>query len=159
MKQALILYGPSASGKTTIINKIIANYDFKHVDTDVFRHLFSDKRSEERTAIAGVVACAYAEELVKRGYHIVIEALPDKYLDELKRILKKNNYEINEVSLKSTLEQCLKNNAQREKKRQMSEKAIKESFEWYSYERGLVIDRMKNSIEETYKKIEKEYLS
>lgn len=158
MNIALIFYGPNGSGKSTIIKHITKEYPFKHCDTDEFKFLFSSRRSKERTAVGSAVCVAYAQELVKRGYDLIIESLPDEYLNKLKRLLKKERYKVIEISLKATLAQCLANNRKRKGVRRFSEKAVRESYEWYGYERGYVIDRTKITVEEAYELIKKRFL-
>jgi adenylate kinase family enzyme len=158
MNTALIFYGPSGSGKTTIINEIVKDYPFKHCDTDEFKLLFSSRRSEERTAVGSATCLAYAQELVKRRYNIIVESLPDEYLNRLKRLLKKERYRVIEISLKATLAQCLTNNRRRKGRRRFSDKGVCEAYKWYSYERGFVIDRAEHNVEESYELIKKRFL-
>src|SRR3989338_3777288 len=127
MKKAIFLFGPSGSGKTTLTKQILRKYDFKHCDTDYFKLIFSPQRSEERSSIAVEVCYTYAKELIKRGHNIITEALSSQKISNLKRLLKNANYEVIEVTLVTSLEQCLKNNKTR-KERCFSDEVIKESF-------------------------------
>lgn len=155
MKKAIILYGPSGCGKTTLAKKIVKKFNYKHCDTDYFMFTFSKERSKERSEIAVEVNYTYIKELIKRKHDLVIEAMPTKKINSLKRILKKERYKIFEVSLISTIEKCLTNNKTRSERR-YTNKTIKEVFEKYTEKKGFVIDTTNLSENQVFNLVKKE---
>jgi predicted kinase len=139
IKQALILYGPSGVGKSTLAGKLCRSLGFKHCDCDSFKLIFSAERSPERTEIAGKISYLYAKELIDRGHDVLIEALPIEHNDKLIKRMKERNYHIVEISLQASLEQCIRNNRHRTT-RGFSDKVIKEVYPTLLFERGTVID-------------------
>ncbi len=156
MKHAIILYGPSGAGKTTLSNKICKKYDYKHCDTDVFKQLFSTKRSEERSKISSKISYLYAKELIKENYNVIIEALPLEFINKLRPLLKKHNYKIIEISLAASLEKCIKNDQGRTD-RKFGKAVIEEVYPWYNHRIGHIIDTEKKTPDKVFKEVEAKY--
>ncbi len=156
MKKAIILYGPSGAGKSTLARKIGEKYDFKHCTVDDFKFIFSKKRSKLRSRIGDIMAVNYVKELMNLNENMVLEAINKKYLNLLKKLLKKNNYDIIEVSLVASLEKCLKNDAERKKKRYGS-KVTKEVYGKLRSKKGYVIDTERKTSRQVFNMVQKKY--
>jgi adenylate kinase family enzyme len=116
-KQAIIIKGPSGSGKSAISKNICAKYSFKHCDADEFKIIFSQNRSRERTEIAEYLLFIYTKCLIGRGYNLIIEAIINKnYMKKIITLLKRKRYLIKEVFLKASLKECLKRSKKRKNK-------------------------------------------
>lgn len=150
MRHAIFIYGPSGSGKTTIAGRLSEEYGYRHVNTDDFRFLISEKRSRERSQIASALSYTYAKELSDRGKDMVVEALHEPERQRLSRRLKRLGYEIAEVSLVASVKTCLENNRKRE--RPFTEIAVREAHKHYSFRRGLVLDIDELGLEEAYRR-------
>jgi len=157
MKKAIILYGPSGVGKSTLANKISKNSNFKHCTADEFKFIFSKKRSNLRSELGEILAYHYAKELIKRDFNIILEAIPDNYLKNLKRLLNKQKYKIIEISLIARLEKCLKNDMMKKDKK-YGPKIIKEVYEKLCFKRGDVINVEDKNLHQIFKEVKKKYL-
>lgn len=149
MSRAIIIKGLSGIGKSTVSSLIAQNHNYKHSDIDEFKWLFSHERSKQRTDIGQYMGYRYAKQLIKQNYNIIIEALPNNYLKKLMPYLKKQNYTILRISLQAPLEQCIKNNATRERKGYES-KVIEEVYEQLLSTKGDIIDVTNKSAKQIY---------
>ena len=156
MKRAINIEGPSGIGKSSVSSLICEKHDYKHCDADEFKWLFSHERSKERTEIGEFMGYVYTKELIKRGYNIVIEAIPENYLKKLTPLLKKYNYRVIKIVLQAPVEQCVKNNSQR-KRKGYDEQVIREVYDELSSGRGDKIDVTGKSVRQIYNIIRKKY--
>jgi len=154
MKKAIILRGPSGVGKTWIARKISKKHNYKHCDTDSFKLIFSKTRTLTRSKIAGKITYSYAKELIREGYNVIIEALPEKYIDKLIPLMKKRKYKIIEISLTAPLKVCIKNDLKRTD-RKFGKKVIEEVYSKYNVNKGFCLDVSKLTNKQISKKIEK----
>jgi len=154
---AIILAGPSGVGKSTVAAMIAKNHNYKHCDRDEFCLLFSKERSQERSDIGNQLGYAYAKELVERKYNIVIEGIPETYIKKLLPLLKKHNYRVSRVRLHASIEQCVRNNAQR-KRKAYDAKVIREVYTKYSTAKGDVIKTEGKTVRQLYTMIRDKYL-
>ncbi len=152
MRKAIFIYGPSGVGKSSVAELIAKHHGYKHVDADVFKLIFSDQRSKERSAIGERMGYLYAKELISRHHDVIIEAVADKYVRLLKPYLRKENYRVKELSLVAPLEQCIRNDATRTRKG-YGRKVIREVYPKLSYRRGLVIDATGKTPLQVYRSI------
>ena len=157
MKKAIIINGPSGIGKSSVSTLICKNHNYKHCDTDEFKWLFSHERSKERTEIGEFTSYVYTRELIKRGYNLVIEAIPGSYIKKLTPLLKKNNYKVIRIVLRAPLKQCIKNNLQR-KRKCYPEQVIRDVYYKLSSSIGDKIDVTGKSVPQIYHIIRKRYL-
>ena len=156
MKKAIIIKGPSGIGKSTISELICKNHNYKHSDTDEFKILFSSKRSKDRTEIGEYVSYVYNKELIQRSYDIVIEALPEEYIQKLIPILKRKKYKIIRILLRAPLKQCIENNSKRLRKG-YDKKVVEEIYDKLSNAKGDVIDVTGKSVRQIYNMINNKY--
>ena len=156
MKRAFIIHGPSGVGKSTLAQRICSAYAYVHCDADAFKLLFSEKRSRERSLIGERTCNFFTREVITSGRNMVIEALPDAYLRTLIPLLRKKRYEIIEISLTATVEQCIKNDATRTK-RKYGSAVIQEVHPKYTFNRGDVIDVAGKSATDVFLLIKKKY--
>jgi len=156
MKRAFILHGPSGVGKSTLASIICKKHDYKHCDADEFKFIFSETRSDERTEIGEKIGFEYTKELINRGHNIIIEVFPEKTIKKLKPLLKKNNYDIIDISLKAPLSQCIKNDKTRIKKT-FGKDVIIEVYDLYCSDKGHVINVTNKTVKEVYDIIKKDY--
>ncbi|MEK6918937.1 MAG: hypothetical protein AABW73_02765 [Nanoarchaeota archaeon] len=157
-KHALIINGPSGVGKSAISSLICKKYNYKHCDIDEFKLLFSQERSKERTKIGEKTGYFYAKELIRMGYNLVIEAIPDKYAEKLIPLLKKNNYKFSQIVLIAPLDQCIKNNKMR-KRKSYNETVIRNLYKGLLLVKGDKVDISGKSINQAYNEIIKNYLA
>ena len=156
MKLAIIITGPSGIGKSSVSSLICKNHDYKHCDADEFKWLFSHQRSKQRTKIGEYISYVYAKELIKNGFNIVIEAIPEEYVKKLAPLLKKNKYAVVRIVLHAPLKQCIQNNAQR-KRKGYDEQVIRETYDALSSSKGDIIDVDSKSVQQIYAIIRKKY--
>ncbi|MFA4946334.1 MAG: AAA family ATPase [Candidatus Micrarchaeia archaeon] len=154
MKKAILLFGPSGVGKSTVAAMICKNHGFKHCDADEFKWRYSHKRSKKRTEIGEAEAFAYAKQLIHAKENLVVEALPDKYLKKLAGLLKRGGYKVLEISLCASVKQCVRNNASR-KRKNYDAKVIRAVYRDLSRNRGLVVNTEGLSAWQTYNLIKK----
>ena len=154
MTKALILYGPSGVGKSELALRVCTEYGYKHCDADAFKILFSKERSKFRTYVGEKMSYLYGKELIKNGLSILIEAIPDMYNNKLIQMLKKNKYNILEVSLIAPLEQCIRNNRMR-KVKGYTDEVIAEVYNKLLVRRGKVVDVTNKSTTVVFKEIKK----
>lgn len=156
MVRAIILKGPSGIGKSTIASLIAKHHNYKHCDIDEIKWMFSHERSKERTEIGEYVGYIYTRELIKRKHNIIIEALPDEYVQKLLPLLKRNGYKIIQICLQAPLEQCLRNNATRKRKGYDPE-VIREVYNQLLSSKGGIVDATGKSAQQIYNIIKKNY--
>jgi predicted kinase len=154
MKKAIILYGPSGVGKTTLAKRICSKLDYKHCDADYFKLIFSKERSKERSEIGEYLANEYSKQLIKKNYPILFEAIPDKYLDKLKKKLIKHKYKIFEISLQASLKHCIKNDSKRTD-RKYGKKVIGEVYQNLCYNKGHVINVENKTPERVFNEVKR----
>ena len=152
MKKAIILRGPSGVGKTYLARKISKKHNYKHCDTDYFKLIFSKIRTPIRSKIAGKVAYEYAKELVREGYDLIVEAVPEKYVDKLILLMKKNKYKIIEISLTAPLKVCIKNHSKRTGK-MFRKDVIEEVYDKYNVKKGHCFNTSKLTTKQILEKI------
>ena len=158
MPTALIIGGPCGVGKSTISKMIADSYSYVHCDCDAFKWMYSHERSKERTAIGETLGFAYAKEILEQKRDIIIEALPEMYLEKLKPLLSKHGYTVVRIRLAAPLSQCLANNAQRKTKYYHSD-VIRDVYDKYSHEPGDLIDATGKTARQVFEIIRKKYFS
>ena len=137
LNKAVIIFGPSGVGKTTLGNGISEKLDYSHCNTDAFKFLFSKYRTNQRRLVGDKICYEFALECLKHKKNLIIEALGRYYRFKLIKQLKKENYNITYISLKASLEFCLKNN--RKRKIKFKDKEIKEIYKKYNLNIGHII--------------------
>jgi predicted kinase len=150
MAIAIKLNGPSGVGKSTLGRRICEKDRYKHINAADFKRIFSSKRSNERTIIGEKLAYFYAKELIHRRVSVVIEDIPEKYLKNIKRLLKEQRYKLIEISLVAPIEQCIKNNRTRGI-HAYGEKVIRAAYSKFLVRKGYVIDVTNKSKQEVFR--------
>ena len=150
MPIAIKLNGPSGVGKSTLGSQICREYDYKHLNAADFKRIFSTKRSKIRTDIGEKLVYFYAKELIHKGFSVVIEDIPGRYLKILKRLLKEQKYKLIEISLVAPVEQCIRNDRTRGI-HAYGEEVIRELYPKFLVRTGYVIDVANKSKQEVFR--------
>lgn len=91
-KRAIILRGPSGTGKSTVGNLLKQSIQGSvHIDVDLLKHMISFESSETRSSIAHNVTLFFLKQLVRAGYSTVIidEIFRKDFFDQVTGVLKK----------------------------------------------------------------------
>jgi len=155
-KRAVIIYGPSGVGKSTLSKKISEKLNFRHCTADEFKFIFSDKRSKLRSSIGEALAYQYAKILIENKLNIILEAIPDNFLKKLKKILREKKYKVVEISLVASLDECKKRDMLRGGKK-YGPRVIKEVYNDLSFKRGKVVNVEDKKTQLVFREI-KQYL-
>lgn len=154
-KFVLVIRGPPASGKTTIVELLKKKIKKKlvFIDRDDIRHLVVDYsvKSKEEFNLANKNVCDLLNNFLKEDYFVIIIEVFNtlSHIEDIKKVAKNNNSKFLCVSLTAPLEVLKERQINRDQDIPFGLEGLVKVYEKYSTKNfpGLVIDATKEKDE------------